>query len=48
MINKQSYNFERIRAAVDAAESAQQAGYDEQCADILAKLVIDLGDKTDD
>lgn len=36
------YYFQRIRAAVDSAEKAQEAGYEDIAAEILNKLVKDI------
>ena len=37
-----TWNFEKIKNAVDAASFAQDAGYDEACTAILKKLALEL------
>lgn len=36
------WNFERIRNAVDSADRAQEAGYDDLCHAILKRLASEL------
>lgn len=38
------YNFQRLRSALNAAESAQEAGYDEQAKSIITKMANDILD----
>lgn len=39
------YNFKDIKAAVDAADFAQEAGYKDLCKEILTRLANELLNK---